>query len=116
MAISESKSQMLMCTPVPCNAGETMRYMSSSCMHTVHPASQQSRCGCFLIERKSKIANGTKKRPITSNMLNAHQDWVFRVRKNCVSSGTFAYQMSMYLPKPMYAQNMQNASIHFPMM
>ena len=57
-----------------------------------------------------------KKRPITNSMLSAHQDSVFLVIKNCVSSGMFAYQMSMYWPKPMYAQKTQKASIHFPMM
>ena len=42
-----------------------------------------------------------KNRPITSNILKVHQDSVFRMRKYCVSSGMFAYQMSMYWPKPM---------------
>src|SRR6266487_2082535 len=101
MAISESKSQMLTCTPVPCNAGKTTRYMSSICMQTIHPATMQSWCGCCLIERNSKIGKAMKKRPITNSMLSAHQDSVFLVIKNCVSSGMFAYQMSMYWPKPM---------------
>ena len=47
------------------------------------------------------MANGPKNRPITSNILKVHQDSVFRIRKYCVSSGMFAYQMSMYWPKPM---------------
>jgi hypothetical protein len=92
---------MLTCTPVPCNAGSTIKYMSSICMHTIQPARMLSRCGSFLIERNSKIANGTKNRPITRSMLSAHHDWVFRAIKNCVSSGILAYQMSMYWPKPM---------------
>src|SRR6266496_2675201 len=42
MAMSDSKSQMLICTPVPCNEGSTTRYMSSICMQTIHPATMQS--------------------------------------------------------------------------
>src|SRR5947208_6541084 len=74
--------------------------MSSICMQTIQPATMQSWCGCFLMERISKIGNAMKNRPITRSMLSAHQDWVFRVMKYCVSSGMFAYQMSMYWPKP----------------
>src|SRR4030095_1431393 len=103
MAMTESKSQMLTCTPVPCNAGKTMMYMSSICMQIIHPATHQRCRGSFLIERKSRIPKQTKKRPTTSSMLSAHHDSVFRVMKNCVSSGMFAYQMSMYWPNPMEA-------------
>src|SRR3981189_2339350 len=49
-AARDSKSQMLTCTPVPCNAGRTIMYMSSICMHTIHPAIQQRCRGSFLIE------------------------------------------------------------------
>src|SRR4030095_14137956 len=94
VAMTESKSQMLRCTPVPCSAGRTMMYMSSICMHRIHPATQQRCRGSFLIERKRRIPKQIKKRPTTSSMLNAHHDSVFRVIKNCVSSGMFAYQIS----------------------
>ena len=78
-----------------------MRYMSSNCMKRIQPATMQSWCGFFLIACNSKIANGTKNRPITRSMLSAHHDSVFRTMKYCVSSGMFAYQMSMYWLKPM---------------
>src|SRR6266478_3849675 len=72
MAISESKSQMLTCTPVPCNAGKTTRYMSSICMQTIHPATMQSWCGCCLIERNSKIGEGQQPFPQDLIMLEGN--------------------------------------------
>ena len=47
------------------------------------------------------MANGTKKRPKTSSMLSKFHDSVFRRMKYSVSSGMFAYQISMYWLKPM---------------
>src|SRR5438128_5091713 len=99
MAMTDSKSQMLICTPVPCNEGSTTRYMSSICMQTIHPATMQSWCGCVLIERNSRIGKAMKKRPITNSMLSAHHDSVFLEIKNCVCSVSVAYQMRMYCPR-----------------
>src|SRR6266542_3473300 len=116
MAMSDSKSQMLICTPVPCNEGSTTRYMSSICMQTIHPATMQSWCGCVLIERNSKIGNAMKNLPITNSMLSAHHDSVFLVTKNIVYSIMFKYQVRKYWPNPMLSQNNKKVSIHFPMM
>src|SRR5947208_16576167 len=85
-------------------------------MHRIQPATIESWCGCFLMERMSRIGKAMKKRPMTHSMLNTHQDCVFRVMKNCVSSGMFAYQISMYWPKPQQPQKTEKASIHVPSM
>ena len=61
----------------------------------------QSFSGFFLVERMSRIAKGMKKRPITRRRLSRFHDSVFRRMKYSVSSGMFAYQMSMYWLKPM---------------
>ena len=70
-------------------------------MTSIHPATPQIIGIVFFVHCRSSSGKGRKKRPTTSRVLRVCQEAMFRRMKYSVSSGMFAYQMSMYWLKPM---------------
>ena len=79
-----------------------MMYMSSNCMKMIQPAIITELVRMFL-HRAQEQNRERHEEPADDEQSTQEpfHDSVFRRMKYCVSSGMFAYQMSMYWLKPM---------------